>query len=265
MHDQDYSEAAADLGLQVNNLRVLQHRALEALRRVLSQDITLALAVVATLLILGREMVIGTANSLPGDGLYPARIIVEQTTLLLADDEAKVRLHSQFADQRISELRQLSQLGASENISTTAQNLAEHIQAAAAELKSRGEVNPALKTQFAEQLAAQSNQVKALLATDAATLQQSLQPALDAISAAKQATQKELDPPQSNLAPQPVEQVVLPTPTPTPTVQPTTTAQPTPTLQPTTVVATPIATIPDSSIKPMTQPASLLRRLPRQP
>lgn len=209
VQEQDYAETAAELGHQVNNLRVLQHRALDALRQILTHEIPLAFAIVAMLLLLGRQMIIGTAHALPGERLYPVRIVVEESILFLADDDAEIKLHTQYTQQRIDELRQLSEQGRITDLSLPAQNLAGHIQAATDKITNLATSNPEMSQQYVDLLQQQSTELNNLLATENPTLNSELQPALQAFVAAEATLQS-----QNTAQP-------LPSPTPIPTIEAT--------------------------------------------
>ena len=182
LRNMEYAEMAAELGYQVNNLRVLQHRALEALRRVLTHELTLGIAVALTIMLLGRYTVVEAAQALPGDGLYPLRTIVEQTSLFLADDATDIRLHTDFAAQRIAELRKLSQQARIQDMVTTTSNWAMHIQAAADQLTIVTQADPLahreLTDQFEQALQQQSVALVDLAASVLPPVRPTFQPAL---------------------------------------------------------------------------------------
>ncbi|MFN8491314.1 MAG: sigma-70 family RNA polymerase sigma factor [Caldilineaceae bacterium] len=222
LRNMDYTEMASELGHQVNNLRVLQHRALEALRRVLSHEAVLGIAIALTMLIVGRTLVVEAAQALPGDKLYPLRTVTEETRLLLADDAAAMLLHTDFAAQRLVELRQLAQQGRSKDMVTTTSNLVSHVQAAAAQLtrltQAQTNIASALTAQFEQRLAKQSADLVDLAATAPQELRPTIQSALTAMTEAQTELHNEKNQPATHSSEAPV--VVTPvTPVHTPPAQ----------------------------------------------
>ncbi len=69
-------------------------------------------AIVLLILVFGVATVSLSANSLPGDVLYPVKIATERVQLLLTIDiEGKARLHAVFADKRTDEFASLLEPG----------------------------------------------------------------------------------------------------------------------------------------------------------
>jgi hypothetical protein len=69
-------------------------------------------AVIVVVLVLGVATVSLSANSLPGDVLYPVKIAAERVQLFLTiDNEGKARLHAIFAEERTEEFESLLEPG----------------------------------------------------------------------------------------------------------------------------------------------------------
>lgn len=216
----DYSETAADLGQQVNHVRVVQHRALDALRRVLAHDHLLWLVTTLTVmaLLLGGKIVVAAEQALPGDPLYPMRTWVEETTLLLADDATDVELHTDFAAQRFAALGALYQQGRQEDMAAAVTAAVAHIRAASTQFtKVADEEQATLIPQFTDAL---QNQAATLhtLAQSAPQTFATLQPALIALTAAQDALVTTTEDAPSSPTPTPsatATRTLLPTPAPT--------------------------------------------------
>lgn len=224
LQELDYSETAAALGQQINHVRVVQHRALDVLRRVLSQEnvLWLATAVTVMTLLLGGKIVMAAEQALPGDQLYPMRTWVEETSLFLADDAHDVQLHTRFATQRLMALSTLYEQGRRADMATAIATAAAHIRSAATQLAT---VQAAERTtvvpQFAAALQSQADTLQQLTRADPQTTT-TLEPVLNALTAA-----------QATL---PDDAVTPPTPTPTATLQVTATRVLVPTAVPTCTV-----------------------------
>ena len=97
------------LDRQVNAVRVLQHRALGALQKVLtSEQVSWIVTMAAVLtLALGGSIALAAEGSLPGDTLYPVKRTLETSILRVADDALDIRLHATFANRRIGEMSRL--------------------------------------------------------------------------------------------------------------------------------------------------------------
>ncbi|MCB9148989.1 MAG: sigma-70 family RNA polymerase sigma factor [Caldilineaceae bacterium] len=190
LHEMDYAETAAELDRQVNGVRVIQHRALEALRKLLVQEQALWIGLVATMLILALTgpIVQAAENALPGDTAYPLRVTWEAARLYWADDVADIRLHTEFANRRIVEFKTLSSRGRQGDMVTAAALLTNQIREATAKalLASRAEENQAVVAQFKQSLTQQSATMRALLDASAPTAQTVVQEAVDVIDKAEQ-------------------------------------------------------------------------------
>ncbi|HEV8632776.1 MAG TPA: DUF5667 domain-containing protein, partial [Chloroflexota bacterium] len=89
-----------------------------------------AAALVAALL--GGGTVAVSADSLPGDALYPAKIAAERVQLATTRDEAgRARLHIAFADRRLSELEKQVERGDAPGAVPLAATYSDEVQAAA--------------------------------------------------------------------------------------------------------------------------------------
>lgn len=219
----NYNETAADLGQQVNHVRVVQHRALDALRRVLTHDPLLWLATTVTImtLLFGGKIVVAAEQALPGDRLYSIRTWAEATTLLLADDATDVRLHTGFATQRLSGLGALYQQGRRDDLAAAVAAAAVHIRTASTQLT---QVTASERTRLTPPFAAALQNQRATLQTFAQADPQTLpalQPALLALTAAQDtlSATKPVAPPIPTLTPSATAtRTLLPTPTPPPAV-----------------------------------------------
>jgi hypothetical protein len=68
--------------------------------------------VMAALVLLVWSAVVVSADSLPGDALYPVKLARERTQLLLAGDpSARARVYLEMADNRLAEIAELARLG----------------------------------------------------------------------------------------------------------------------------------------------------------
>lgn len=191
LQELDYTETAGELGQQVNHVRVVQHRALDALRRLLAHDSVLWLTTVVTVLslLLSGKIVVAAEQALPGDRLYAMRTWVEETRLLLADEATAVTLHTRFATQRITALDTLYQQGRSADMGTAIAAAASHIRAASAQFATvDAGARRALTTEFAAALQSQSASLQALAQVAPQTLP-ALQPALVALTTAQSSLQ----------------------------------------------------------------------------
>jgi hypothetical protein len=82
--------------------------------------------------LLGGGTVAVSADSLPGDVLYPAKIAAEQVYLATTRDEAeRARLHIEFADRRLTELEKKVERGDAPSAAPMAARYSDEVQAAA--------------------------------------------------------------------------------------------------------------------------------------
>ena len=129
LDERDYPETAQVLDRQVNAVRVLQHRALSALQKVLAQEqISWIVAVAAVLtLALGGSVVLAAERSLPGDTFYPLKRAVESSLLRVADDTLDVRLHQAMAGRRVDEMADLLAAGRPDLLAAPGKAYGEHL------------------------------------------------------------------------------------------------------------------------------------------
>lgn len=188
LQELDYPETAAELGRQVNGVRVIQHRALDALRVLLSQQGALRIAVAAMMvaLALSAPIVQAAEQALPGERLYPVRTAVEAARLYLANETDDIRLHNEFATRRIQDLRSLSAHKQTEAMATTTAALINEIEQATSKVLSSSKGAPAtVVAQFEVTLTEQAAALDVLAKTSAPSQQAAIQSVRNAISAAQ--------------------------------------------------------------------------------
>jgi len=203
INDKGYEETAKALDRQVNNIRVLQHRALDALRRTLHQQSTLWIALVATAitLLFGTTIVQAATRALPGEKLYPLRTFVEEVRLAVANDATNIRLHAEFANRRVADLQILSGQGQTEAINETVTQFSAHIRLASAKLTELSQTHAdasSLATQFDQFLQEQATSLTTLESTTSPALKPSLQPAIESVTAARQKLKEQIIPAPSS-------------------------------------------------------------------
>ena len=144
MEERDYPEAALVLDRQVNAVRVLQHRALGALQKVLtSKQVSWIVTMAAVLtLALGGGIALAAEGSLPGDTLYPVKRTLETAILRVADDALDLRLHATFANRRIDEMSRLLDPNQEAELAMAADQYAGQISALTANLLRLLETDP---------------------------------------------------------------------------------------------------------------------------
>ncbi|KAA3644862.1 MAG: RNA polymerase sigma factor [Chloroflexi bacterium] len=124
LRDLPQAEVAQIMGRSPGAIRVLQHRALKALRKVILVALILGLA-------LGTTGVTRAAKaSLPGDNLYSVKLTVEDIRLgmsLSPIGDAELRV--QFAENRLAEIDDLILQGRYTDIAVAADNLESHLDA----------------------------------------------------------------------------------------------------------------------------------------
>ncbi|MEM7531440.1 MAG: DUF5667 domain-containing protein [Chloroflexota bacterium] len=107
-------------------------------------------------LISSTSIVNASQRSLPGDLLYPVKTTLEQTQLVLSNDEQRVVLHAEFAERRVQELQSLVAQERYADLETAVEGLNEHVSQALGEMESSSsstspvinEVNEMVKKQI---------------------------------------------------------------------------------------------------------------------
>ena len=206
--EKDYAETAEALDRKVNNVRVLQHRALSALRRTLGQESALwiALAATAITLVFGTTIVQAATRALPDERLYPVRTLVEDARLALADDAADIRLHLEYADQRVIDLHTLTQEERVEAMDETVAQLSSHVTSAsvkANELSRADDGGTAFTAQIDQTLLGQATSLADLESGAAPTTKEYIQSARDVVMDARHELHGENTP--STIKPSPEE------------------------------------------------------------
>lgn len=185
IYDRDYAETAEALDRNINNVRVLQHRALGALRRTLHQNSLLWIAIITTAmtLLFSATIIQAAESALPGESLHSLRIFVEDVQLAMANDATDILLHADFADRRVADLRRLSQNGQVEGTNETVTQYASHIYTASdilSELPQNTADVTALTAQFDQLLQEQAASLAVLESSTSSTMKTAVWPALEA-------------------------------------------------------------------------------------
>lgn len=84
------------------------------------------LVVFAVMIFGGRQVAHAATASLPGDSLYGVKTLVEDTQLMLGDDAEDVALHLAFAQTRLDEVSQLTDLQRFDDIPTAVTGFEQH-------------------------------------------------------------------------------------------------------------------------------------------
>jgi hypothetical protein len=192
-----------------------------------------ALATITVIVLLGM-MSIGvayaSAESLPGDSLYPVKLAGERLRLALAPgDVAEARLHLRLAGERLRESARLSEMGREDKVEMLMGSYVEEVEAAGRILQSQqaqGEDVTQLSKRLLESLAQQ----QVVLSEVEGAVSKGTQPAVERAMSASRAAEREAmatmdeEPPASP--------ATEPTSTPTATRTPTATPTPSETVRP---------------------------------
>jgi RNA polymerase sigma-70 factor (ECF subfamily) len=147
LDDRDYPETALLLDRNVNAVRVLQHRALGALQKVLSNEQTNWIVTVVAILSLafGGSVTLAAERSVPGDSLYPIKRTIESSLLGVTGATLDVRLQMRFADRRVDELSRLIDSGREADLALATTEYIEQVRSMTASLLLLMEAEPALE------------------------------------------------------------------------------------------------------------------------
>jgi hypothetical protein len=97
---------------------------------ILKPAVSLAILIVLLVATLSAGTVYAAGSALPGDSLYPVKIVVEDARLLFSGEQGDATLYLQFADQRLQEVDSLAAKGRYEDIPLATQRFEDQLQAA---------------------------------------------------------------------------------------------------------------------------------------
>lgn len=92
--------------------------------------LSLAILIVLLVATLSAGTVYAAGGALPGDGLYPVKIAVEDARLRLSGEEGDAALYLQFADERLKEIASLAAKGRYQDMPVATQRFEDQLQAA---------------------------------------------------------------------------------------------------------------------------------------
>ncbi len=102
----------------------------------------LVFAVVA--LLGGGGVVYASTDALPGDSLYPVKLMVEEAQVRLASDEEEVALRLKLAEERLEEARLALEEGQTRGLERALANYEAHLERALALAQERAQADPAV-------------------------------------------------------------------------------------------------------------------------
>lgn len=187
LNNLDYAETAQELGHKVETVRVLQHRALNALQKVINQQAGawIALLVAFVSLGLGLQTVRATAGALPGDRLYGVKIALEDARLTLFEAAGDTRHYADYTDRRLAEIATLLDAGRLDDVERATTQLTAHLERMSTTLATLAQTDAALAQQVADPLLAslqtQHETLDALVSREPEQLQSLFQPVIDAV------------------------------------------------------------------------------------
>ncbi|MEM7126862.1 MAG: sigma-70 family RNA polymerase sigma factor [Chloroflexota bacterium] len=186
LYNMDYDETAQALDRKVNAVRVLQHRALNALQKALNQQAVTWIAILAAFasMGIGIKAIRSTTNALPGDALYTTRIDIEDTLLTLVDDSGDARLYTNYTARRLVEIEMLIAADRVDDVQIAVARLTAHLTGMETSLRMVAQTDPELAqelvTTLGPSLNAHRDTLVELLAGGSESLNAALQPAIDA-------------------------------------------------------------------------------------
>jgi RNA polymerase sigma-70 factor (ECF subfamily) len=275
----DYTGVARVLDKSKGACRVIQHRALTTLSRMLSSTF---LAILLIFALVSGGTVYASSDSLPGDTLYPLKRLRERVELAATLDEAAAtRLRLTFTTTRLDEMSRLLSARRTADLSRAAGDSAAEFTRMQASLADANRLPVDARVAAAETLSRQATQLAALRSQAPPTAFADLDRALGAARAAREQALMTIEPgrqlppiapsasPTSTTAPRPSPTLPTPTastaprtataissklgisPTPTPT-------RPPPALAPTVLSETPRPKLVSTAeqLRPRAQPAS---------
>jgi len=90
--------------------------------------LTIAMASVMVVFIVGGGVLLASASALPDESLYPAKLVGEQLRLAVAFSEIdRAKVHVQFAERRAGEMVEMALQGERDMVSTLTIQIAAHI------------------------------------------------------------------------------------------------------------------------------------------
>jgi hypothetical protein len=89
------------------------------------------LIVTVLLSLISGGSVLASENTVPGDFLYPLKMIVEEARLVITGEEKDATLHLQFAERRLREVEALAEKGRYQGIGVAIDRFENHIDGAA--------------------------------------------------------------------------------------------------------------------------------------
>ena len=91
-------------------------------------QVTLAVVILACLVVGGSGVALASQTALPGEALYPVKTSLENVELLVTrDTAAKIQLHNQFSQARLLEIEELVMEGRYNYIRETVSNFEAHV------------------------------------------------------------------------------------------------------------------------------------------
>ena len=146
LNNMDYAETAEVLDRKVNAVRVLQHRALNALQKTLGHQAITWIAIIATFasMGLGTQAIRASESARPGDTPYALKTRIEDTLLTLYDDAGDAQLYESYASRRLAEIEALLETDRLGDVQTAASRLATQFAEMSAAITAVGQDNPEL-------------------------------------------------------------------------------------------------------------------------
>lgn len=119
--------------------------------------------------LIGSGTAYASSNALPGDGLYPLKLSIEEARLFLADDAEDVPLTIRFAQNRADEIQALVDADREEDLSRAVDLYSEQVVDATASLTVLAQTDPdraaRLGSQLDQTLSTQAEKLNSLLTT----------------------------------------------------------------------------------------------------
>ena len=119
--------------------------------------------------LMGGGTVYASGSALPGDGLYPLKLSIEDARLILADDAGDVSLSVQFAQTRAEEIRALVEANREEDLSLAVNLFSDQISSATDSLTVLAQTDPDRAVQLGslldQTLSFHTDKLNSLLAT----------------------------------------------------------------------------------------------------
>jgi hypothetical protein len=139
----------------------------------------MGLVILAGFLLGGSRVVSASGDALPGDALYPVKVAVEESRLVLSGEERAFGLYLEFAQVRVDELERLSAVQRFENVPAATGRFERQIQKAEEVVAVVGGQDAARSRVLAEQLDASLSEHRTRLERLLETAPASVRPALE--------------------------------------------------------------------------------------